>query len=695
MRHRGKRVIVLASTVAMASLISGCINKYDYSKIPLESPMTQQEVTDYYANQMSYKNVINRASNKDIIQWNSVPESLQKKLWEKTLKVIETHQLNNGYENDMTYPVHDYLKLVVDDLVLNKPEGGNFTYSEAESQGFYFVTVDFSTKLNGQGTFKDEANYLGIDGAIIDDYRGIHIDDVYLTQVMNKVNEARKQQRLNEFPILSMKLDNAQHSTTVVEQTAGTDADGNNVIGNIETNTEDTTKTDNTEQDEDFDIETKTPELPQEAPTNDKGLKKLYSKGVRQLPYDVKYINSTAGSSIGKASAIPNVTAVYNPTGTSGEISGYGIYSEGSNGLRDFGYSRDKYTGGKMQITFVFKQDSEERDKFDYSYCYINSYESGIEMEDKNITVSDYINTEIDKVIERADRAYSNRDATALMGKGIYDASDLGLKMLMQRNTSNILTNMSQRVKTLQRNPDDDREYLIELERTVEEAPSGFGNTARYKDKYYAVVQQDGTQFRINDMVLVSRQLERIPDPNADDSITRRLTSLNLSGEVPEGAKSEISNMFKQLYFASTNRVWNDQKEGDNIIVKDGVPQFGLASRFDSDRSLLSESRYNYFTSQLRNRLTKHTAKTKCKVTGQVTNWLGGYNDQVELTTEELYQYEGHNSGLYVQNYYLVSHYGTEWVIDDVKTIEEKEVSDNEYSELITKLGSIDETPEQ
>ena len=713
-----KRVIL--SGLILSTLITACGNKYDYSQIPKDNVLSKQEVTDYYAEQMSYKNVVKRTLvNKDTIQWNPVPENLQEKLWEKTVAAIETHQLNRGYDAEMSHEVHDYLKLLLDDYVLTKPDGGNFKYTEAESQGFYFVTVDFDTKLNKTGTMKNEANLLGIDGVIVEGNDGVKINDVYLRHVLDKVNVARVAERLTPYDTFNIKFDNAYQAEEQPQETLpDTDAEGNVITGtdaNVEETSESTeetvaeTQAETTESvaetpapvetqvalDDGSENETEaettvaeTSAVEQEAPKSG-----LYADNVRTLPYDISYINRAAGSSVSQTAVVPNVTMVYNPVDTEGEISGYGVYAEGSNGLRDFGYDRNNYKGGKIQITFVFKQNENTRDDFDYSYCYINKYESGIEMADNNITVSSYINGELDKVIERADRAFSNKDIAALMSRNVYESSDLGLREIIKRNSSNILTYMSSRVKTLQRNPNDDREYLVEVERTTEESPKGFGNTARYKDKYYMVIRQIGTEFKINDMVLVSRELTRIPDPDADDAITRRLTSLNLSGAVPEQAKTDITDMLNKLYYASTNRKLYDNIEDGKIVVTDGKIGVGIYDRFDTNRELLNQTKYDYLTSQLMTRLVKHTAKTGCKMVGQVTEWLGGYNDQVELTTEELYTYDGMSDGIYTRNYYLVSHYGTQWVIDDIVVIEEKEVDGEELQSLVNKMGNIDVTP--
>ena len=238
---------------------------------------------------------------------------------------------------------------------------------------------------------------------------------------------------------------------------------------------------------------------------------------------------------------------------------------------------------------------------------------------------------------------------------------------------------MTKRVKTLDRK---DKEYLVELERTSESSPRGLGNTAKYKDKYYAVIRQDGVDFKINDIVWVSRTLERIPEPDGDDSITRRLTSLNLAGEVTDQSKSEITEMMNKLTAGINNRVADDK------TTDDGSPVYGIYSRFDDDKALLSTEKGEYLKSKLLTRMNKFGSNKKVNVALKFTEWLGGYNDQVEFETEELYTYDGTDKGVYVKNYYLVSHYGKDWVIDDIVPIEEKAVTGEELAQYKSLLGA-------
>lgn len=735
-----KRCLSLA--VLSSLLVTGC-SSFDYSKIQYQPFLTRQEVVDYYANQMSYDSIVKRtAVRTNKIEWNKVPEDIQDKLWQETTKVLTTYQLNDGYEGEMTRYVHDNLKLTLDDLVLSAPDGG-FSYTEAESRGYYFVTVYFTTQLNTQGSLKGEANYIGVNGAIIDGtLDGVEEVPVLDTNFMNaslaKINEYRVKNHLEPYPDYGSAFTN-NAVEQVQEQQDTSDAEGNAIVENTEesisseevinqtatpnkkyiasslifvnsrktassmakkrkpvTNQTDESTTETVEESQLEEsvssADTETMESSETEPSTDSALSTetentgysyadnsedaindSYANNVRQLLYDVKLFNKVVGSSHEQMACVPYVSMVYNPVEPHGSLSGYGIFSDGAYGLKDFGYDRTKYGTGTMKITFVFKQNPQRRDRFDYSYCYINEYKTNISLEDKDVTQSSYIDGMLDVVIERADRAFSNKDSAGLMSKEIYEPSDLGLRELELRNSSNVLAYMTKRVKTLDRK---NKEYLVELERTSELSPKGLGTTARYKDKYYAVIRQDGVEFKINDIVWVSRDIERIPEPNSDDSIIRRLTSLNLSGDVSEQAKIDINDMFKKL------SIGVNEKRREDSVGEDGKPVYGVYGRFDSDTSLLSTEKSEYLKSKLTTRLNRFGSDKNWNLNIRVAEWLGGYNDQVELETEELYTYEGLDKGIYVKNYYLVSHYGKEWVIDDIIAIEENEVSGAELEQL-------------
>lgn len=682
-----KTISFISLSLVGAMTLTGCSTTTDFSKLGYVQELTKQEVIDYYAQQMSYENIVSRASNKVVdLRYNNVPEVMKEALANAVTKTLETHQLNNGYSADMATDMHEYLKIMLDDMVLTN----STIKSMKEAKGYYFVTVESDIAPNQTGTFKNEANYLGIDGVIVEDYtENPVIDQSFLKVALDKVNAY--QEAIGKKPFDTYGLDlsyvpetpQAEPETTMPE----TDLAGNPIIGTDETQPQETepetSAQDGEGEDETQPETTKAPEVEETQPTyayeepeeTDKPDDNSYCNSVRKLAYDVNLFNKVAGTAVQSIATTPYLGMVYNPVSTSGDFSGYGIYPQGSYGLKDFGYNRSDYTG-KITLVYVFKQNENDRNTLNYKYCYVESYTSNVAMEDKNVVLADFIQTEIEKIFERADRVVNDANVNGLMNQDIFESSDLALRYAMLKKHSNLLTFISHVEKVLDRQ---NKVYLVELERTTEEAAKGCFSIGKYTDKYYAVVRQVDTEFKINDMVWVSREMARMPEPDIDNSITRRLTSLNLSGEVTEESKASIESMLDMLYRAGTARKAVPKNDGTDGTI-------GLYDLFDKDRALLSTEKDEYLKSQVVGRLMKHGSDVPCNISGMVEQWLGGYNDQVEFVTEEFYNFPSIQKGVYVHSYYLVNHYGTSWVIDDIQIIEEKEVEGSEYTEMINKF---------
>ena len=140
--------------------------------------------------------------------------------------------------------------------------------------------------------------------------------------------------------------------------------------------------------------------------------------------------------------------------------------------------------------------------------------------------------------------------------------------------------------------------------------------------------------------------------------------------------------MMSKLAAGINSRTANDK------VGEDGTPVYGIYSRFDEDKALLSTEKGEYLKSKLLTRMNKYGSDRGVSVNIKFTEWLGGYNDQVEFEVEELYLYDGIDKGVYVKNYYLVSHYGSEWVIDDIVPIDEKEVSGADLEQYKSVMGT-------
>ena len=200
------------------------------------------------------------------------------------------------------------------------------------------------------------------------------------------------------------------------------------------------------------------------------------------------------------------------------------------------------------------------------------------------------------------------------------------------------------------------------------------------------MVQQLASKFIITDWVKVSRKLAVEPEIDPDTATLKRLVALNLSGDVSDETRVEIKNLLGALYTAGTNRLLRGPKEitngGQTIKLEKG-----MYDCFDNDPSMLSTEKLEYMNSQLRNTLIKYGVNTSSLYTGTVTEWIGGYVNQAEFTTEELVTYTGTGEGQYMQVYYLVSKMNDNWVIDERKIIDEYKVSGTDLENIKARVG--------
>ena len=92
--------------------------------------------------------------------------------------------------------------------------------------------------------------------------------------------------------------------------------------------------------------------------------------------------------------------------------------------------------------------------------------------------------------------------------------------------------------------------------------------------------------------------------------------------------------------------------------------------------------------SQLRNVLIRNGVEVSSIYRGTITEWIGGYDNQAEFTTEELVTYNGRGEAYYMQVYYIVSKLNDVWVIDERTILDEREVT--EQCEIDNILSIVD-----
>ena len=88
--------------------------------------------------------------------------------------------------------------------------------------------------------------------------------------------------------------------------------------------------------------------------------------------------------------------------------------------------------------------------------------------------------------------------------------------------------------------------YLVEVE-SLHESPKKTQLYGTNKDRSLFVIEQQGSNFVINDILKVGRTLVDEPSLELDDSIQKHLAALNLSGAISEDSKKGIRELLNNL----------------------------------------------------------------------------------------------------------------------------------------------------
>ena len=731
----------LAAVLAVTSIVAmtGCSAKFvseDAKGYPLVDMMNEQEIIDYYVKALDYDAVISKnvEVHRTDYELRDVDSEHAQMLRDAVAKIEEllsqTDYTAKGDEKRLlAEDTFNYVKILLDSYKLS-----NSSITDIKGAlGYYFVDVQYDVSPQTAGTFKDNVDMLGLDGVWTLKADGTYeADEAYLTTAVsslntylidneidfeasadlenglltiktlpegtNKIKKAERDKVLNS----NKDKDNSSSTTTSNSNTSGTTDDKNT------SNTSDSTTSDNTNDNtdvllpkpnanesdtnsnsltsDDTSSEVEKPIMPSTS-ADDKGsevVSNSLTPDSRKVHLDIDFINKIVGASINQSSFLPDLDLVYEKPETG--FGGYGIYPEGSNGLRVFGYNRDELSG-KITLRYVFKDSVDGTKGIEGMniYCKEDEITTGFNITDKNVILPDFLMSQLEQLIERADRVQVNCDLPGLMNGEIYEDKGYALLRAYTNNHVNTLKYMSKIRQVLARDIANNA-YLLEVETTVMDGPASADVYGTYTDRSYVVVQQLGSKFVITDSVRVSRKIAVEADIDPDTATLKRLVALNLSGSISDENKEEIKQLLSDLYTASTNRILRGPKEvknGDETITIEK----GMYDCFDSDTSMLSSEQLEYMNSQLRNVLVKYGTNTSSLYTGTVTEWIGGYTDQAEFTTEELVTYAGTDEGHYMQVYYLVSKMNDEWVIDERRIIDEYKVSGSDLENIKPRVG--------
>ena len=414
---------------------------------------------------------------------------------------------------------------------------------------------------------------------------------------------------------------------------------------------------------------------------------------IRQIQFDVNEINSIVGST---ASSIlyPELNDIYIKPEPEGDISGYGIYPAGAGGLRLFGLDREQLEG-KIKIRFVFKDAVDGSGDLigTNAYVFEEQLTRGISDSSQDINIPRVLMSKLEQIVDRSDRVIANNDLASLMSGNIYTDMGVGVLRGFENKTKGVEKYMSKIRQVLSRD-EKDNTYLLDVENTTTEGARDADCYGTYKDKYYIVVQQDGAEFRIIDKLRVSREVVDEPPINLDSSVLKSLVAIGLSGEVSDTNKENINKLLSDLYLACTDQILEAfDKDGNQIEYtingdEENKKTYdrGLADCFDSDVTLLSSDDKDYIISTLKNLMTKYGNSVDSIYGGVITEWLGGYDNQVELTTEELVYYPARGTGHRMEVYYLISNMNDKWVIDERKVLDEEDIDGELLNTAVSRI---------
>lgn len=612
---RNKLIIITISTSMLFT--SGCAFKSSSpaKDLPLVEALSEKEVIDYYKEALKYESIVERNIQVHEVTYELKEMSNSVKPKVRELKnAIEKELYSHTYKNSnmLSEQQYYYIKSIIDDKILTNGK----IIKEAESLGYYFMDVEYDIAKNNTGKFLEKAQYLGIHGAFKKDvYGNVSFDERFIKVYDQKAADA--------ITIIDDAADNFQSDTI-------------EYIDNQEENSTEQVRAD---------------------------FNNTYIG--RKIQLDISTYNKLSGSSLNQTAFMPPLKMVYETNKESGVMSGFGIYPQGEFGLKTFGYNRNQLRG-KLVLRFVFKQDILNKEKINFTGVYPVSISIDNKLEDAEQLVPDFVREEIEKIVERSDRAICNNDISALMSGNIYN--DIGVAVLngLYQNNTYLLRKISNVEKVIGRK---DNYYLVQVVSMIQEGPRGTNAYGTYKDTYQMVIEQQGLKFIINDYVLIKRELIKEPQFELDSSIIKRLAALGLRGTISEESKEAIKELLNGLYQASTDRKLK-----------------GMYDSFNDDTTLLSSSHKEYLNSQLRGWLVRYGVNVKSTYKGIVTEWIGGADNQVELITEEIIIYEGQDTAQYMQMYYLVSNLNNKWVIDEMKALEIRDISGEELEQIKARI---------
>jgi hypothetical protein len=631
--------------------------------------LSKREIIDYYTQEMKVQSITKRTpvtAETENIQYREIDGAEMPKL-EQELSRAENLLAKGAYENDkyVTPQLYGYMKYALDDKVLRR----NKIVFKGASKEFYVLDVEYDAALKNEGSLKEDAQYLGVHGVFIKDSLGRdHVDAAYVGILNNALAAEQEKNNIKAGTgAISFKdLQDKQIDKGVLKLSPQGGAQNSSQSQSQPQSADEAAQNEN------------------EAPA---------VETARDL--NINVVNNVLGSMLKTTAYVPDLSLIFVPSATQGNLSGLGIYAEAAGSLKNFGVERGKLSG-KAVLRYVFRSEIGNTQSVHLDNVYVKSLEieglpdfdagekeaaflsaasSGKKTLSKSVFLQ-FAETAISAVLDRADRLKMNNDTSGFMNGRVYGNIRVGIlygyaqnSVINHRTVTDVRKSGDDYTGFLRR---DGNYWLIAAESTIkEQCKYNLEGETTSKETHLISLKQNGDEFLIDDTLLIKKELLKESDLNAESNLQKRYTYLSLSGDIPAERRAEIQEFYKGFTELAGDRKWQ--------AVYDSL---------NSDTEMLGKTRRDYIYSTIRGNVLREGEEQPAEYCGAITEWLGGAKEQAEFMTEELVNYPRQGKGLLIQNYYLVSKFGGVWVIDEVRGIETKIINKAETSEKAAEIKS-------
>lgn len=588
---------VLLCTLMLS--LTGCGHKSakELAKLPLVDPLSIREVTEYYKEEMKVKSITQTTqAETDSVELRDINDN-ELAIVKKALSKVEGQLGATTYtETDgLTKQMFETVKIHLDDRSCGTGE----IIKTGAIREMYIVDVKYSGRAKAEGKVKEEAKYLGVHGVFRRDENNLpYIDEKYVEDIEEAV--AKQKETLKK---------QAEEGVQIVD---------------------------------DLELSNSMPKQEADGVTSD----------VINGDVNLKAYNNVLGSSLNEAALMPSLDMVFTPSSAGGKLGGYGIYAQGNTALSNFGFDRNKPQD--VVIRYVFKSDIADNTKMKLENVYVRELNMDVSEElakFDDVIFPEFVETELGKIVERADRVITNGDITGLSnGKVFYNLRNT---IYWGHFKNNVNFNINSKIERYVER--EGNYYLLELS-TVSREDVRYDDVGEgvFKDTYLVVVEQQllDNSFVIIDWMRTRRETVVEPTVNYTDGLDKRYSSLSLSDAVADDVKGPIKETLQTSYKYAMDRNWQ-----------------GFYGMLDTDTALLSKTRRDNIYLTSKGWCQRRGSEKDYEYIGAVTDWLGGTSNQVELMTKEVIEYKGLDKAQVMVNYYLLSNFDDIWVIDEIKNI--------------------------